>query len=158
MKKIIKNPIFTFIIGLVLAGSVVGVVAYNYNAKDIKYNPSDDSWNVNNVEDAINDLKKKDVLEINSGPYFLGSKWGITNNDLMTIDIQGYNKLTYKSNSGSIGKWYRCRIYVDDILLETVSDTNTHTYDLNNNQKLRLNYFTINGLQEGSETVYLKLE
>ena len=57
MKKIIKNPIFTFIIGLVLAGSVVGVVAYNYNAKDIGYTPSDSSWEVNNVEEALKDLK-----------------------------------------------------------------------------------------------------
>lgn len=58
MKNIIKNPIFTFIMGLFIAGSITGVAAYNYNAKQISYTPKDSNWNVNNVESAINDLKK----------------------------------------------------------------------------------------------------
>ena len=36
MKKILKNPIFTFIIGLVLAGTI-GVVASNISASNISY-------------------------------------------------------------------------------------------------------------------------
>lgn len=50
-----------FILGIVIGGIVFGtigsVVAYNYNAKDIGYTPSDNTWEVNNVGDALKDLK-----------------------------------------------------------------------------------------------------
>ena len=65
-----------FILGIVIGGIVFGtigsVVAYNYNAKDIGYTPSDSSWNVNNVSDAIKDLKngkKQSVKIVNIGQY-----------------------------------------------------------------------------------------
>ena len=45
--KIVKNPIFTFIIGLIIAGTCV--FAYTYNASDIGYGNT-------NVADAIDDL------------------------------------------------------------------------------------------------------
>lgn len=52
-----KKTVFAFLLGVVLTGSIAGVVALNYNAKDVSYTPSDTNWNVNNVEDAIKDLK-----------------------------------------------------------------------------------------------------
>lgn len=58
MKKVIKNPLFTFILGIVITSSIAGVVAMSYNAKDVGYTPSDSTWNVNNVEDAIKSLKQ----------------------------------------------------------------------------------------------------
>ena len=58
MKKIFKNPIFTFIIGIVLTSSVVGVLAYSYAASDIYYTTNKNA-NVENVEQAINDLYSK---------------------------------------------------------------------------------------------------
>ena len=54
-----KKNILCFILGLIVAGSFAGVVALNYSAKDVSYTPSDNNWNVNNVEDAIGDLYKK---------------------------------------------------------------------------------------------------
>lgn len=59
--KFIKNNIKLFvaiIITMVVTASITGVVAYNYNAKDIDYTPKDTSWKVDNVEDAIKDLKE----------------------------------------------------------------------------------------------------
>ena len=52
-----KRIILAFLLGFIVAGSI-GVVAYNYSAKDIAYTPSDSSWNVTNVGDAIEDLKR----------------------------------------------------------------------------------------------------
>ena len=59
-----KKTVFAFLLGVVLTGSTAGVVALNYNAKNIGYTPSDNSWNVNNVEDAIKDLKNIDNKRI----------------------------------------------------------------------------------------------
>ena len=43
-----KRYILGLLTGILLTSSVVGVVSYNYNAKDVSYTPSDSDWNVNN--------------------------------------------------------------------------------------------------------------
>ena len=50
-----KKDIFMLVIGLLL-GTSITVYAYNYYAKDISFEPSDESWEVDNVGSAINDL------------------------------------------------------------------------------------------------------
>jgi len=55
MKKIIKNNIFGFILGIILCSGIVYGVNL-YKSEDIQYQPSDESWNVSNVSDALNDL------------------------------------------------------------------------------------------------------
>lgn len=59
MKKIFKNPIFTFALGALVFGGIAGVSAYNIFANDIGYAPQDSTWNVNNVKGAIDDLYAK---------------------------------------------------------------------------------------------------
>jgi len=55
MKKNIKNNLFGFILGILLCGGIVyGVNIYESN--DIEYSPTDASWEVNNVNEAINSL------------------------------------------------------------------------------------------------------
>ena len=55
MKKFIKNNIFGFILGIILCGGIVyGVNTYESNT--IEYSPTDTSWNVSNVNEAINSL------------------------------------------------------------------------------------------------------
>lgn len=56
MRKIIKNPIFTFILGALIFGGIIGVSAYTILANDIGYTPKDSTWEVDNVKDAIDDL------------------------------------------------------------------------------------------------------
>ena len=51
-----KKVIIGFILGIIITLSIT-TLAYNYNAKDIEYNPNDESWDVNNVSDAIDSLK-----------------------------------------------------------------------------------------------------
>ena len=69
MKKIIdKNTIFSFIISGIIFGSI-GIYATSlYNGKDISYTPTDASWEVNNVNDAINSLyiMKTELDNLNS--------------------------------------------------------------------------------------------
>lgn len=54
--KIIKNPIFTFILGAIIFGSIIGVIAYNVSANNIGFEPDDEDWEVENVEEALNEL------------------------------------------------------------------------------------------------------
>lgn len=65
MKKIFKNPIFTFILGAIIFGGIVGVSAYTIFANDIGYTPKDSTWkksngeDITNVKDAIDELYSK---------------------------------------------------------------------------------------------------
>lgn len=53
--KLRNNSLFTFMLGIILCSGVVyGTSAYESN--NIKYNPTDTSWGVTNVNDAINSL------------------------------------------------------------------------------------------------------
>ena len=58
MKKIFKNPIFTFILGAVIFGSISTTFAYSNIANNISYISTDDDWDANNVSDAINALRE----------------------------------------------------------------------------------------------------
>ena len=60
MKKIIKkiksNSLFTFILGGLIFGSIGIYGANNYQSNTIEYSPTDTSWEVSNVNQAINSL------------------------------------------------------------------------------------------------------
>lgn len=58
MKRFL-NPVFTFILGALIFGSIGVVSAYNLFASNIGYTPKDSSWNVDNVNDALDDLATK---------------------------------------------------------------------------------------------------
>lgn len=62
MKKIFgklkNNCLFTFILGILLCSGVV-YGASIYESNNIKYNPTDTSWEVSNVSEAINSLYEK---------------------------------------------------------------------------------------------------
>ena len=58
MKKVIikfkNNSLFTFILGMILCSGIV--YAATYYAKDVTYTPGDKTWNVSNVNEAIDSL------------------------------------------------------------------------------------------------------
>lgn len=57
MKKIFKNPLFTFILGAIIFGTISTVFAYSTFANDVDFSPKDIHWNVGNVSDALDDLR-----------------------------------------------------------------------------------------------------
>ena len=61
MKKIFKSRVFAFILGAILFGSIGVVSAYTILANDIGYTPSNTTWEVSNVKDAIDDLYSKNI-------------------------------------------------------------------------------------------------
>ena len=56
INKLKSNSLFTFILGGILFGSI-GIYGINeYNSNSIEYSPTDENWEVSNVNEAINSL------------------------------------------------------------------------------------------------------
>ena len=56
MSKNLKNNIISFILGALIFGSIGIVSAFSLFADNVGFTPYDNTWNVDNVESAINDL------------------------------------------------------------------------------------------------------
>ena len=56
MKRKITLILIGFLVGGVLFGSIGVVFGITYNASNITYSPTDNTWNVSTVGEAINDL------------------------------------------------------------------------------------------------------
>ena len=56
MQKLIKSRIMYFILGVVLSVGITSVFAYSIFAPDVGFTPRDDTWNVDNSKDALDDL------------------------------------------------------------------------------------------------------
>lgn len=56
MKKVLKSRIFAFILGAIIFSGITSVAAYSIFANDIGYTPKDSTWEVNNIQDAVDDL------------------------------------------------------------------------------------------------------
>ncbi len=63
------------VLGLII-GASVGVVAYQYNAKDVAYTPSDNTWDVTNVESAIESLKANEEAFQSKNMVLIGKNQG----------------------------------------------------------------------------------
>ena len=109
-----KKNIFILIIGIFI-GSIITVGAtILYNAKDIEFNPSDASWNVDNMQDAINDIKndvleKKHVIKLASLQLAYGASYFdvssvLDNYEQLTSDnfIYSFKSATSRVNNASL--------------------------------------------------------
>ena len=113
MKKIIKNPIFTFILGALIFGGIVGVSAYTIFANDIGYTPKDSTWkksngeDITNVKDAIDELYSKantsKNLERGSiNVTFNSSNWSSINIDFEN-EFKSVPEVYYEYKAGNSG-------------------------------------------------------
>ena len=98
MKKFVKNNLLGFMIGSIIFGSISMVSAYTTLAKDISYNPKNETWKVDNVNDAIDDLYKKTTND--DFPYVEGiwSKSAQSVNYTYTVEEDGI----YIADGGSV--------------------------------------------------------
>ncbi len=53
MKKILKSQLFAFILGMIIASAGTAYAAYSIYSYQVSYTPSNSSWEVDNVEDAL---------------------------------------------------------------------------------------------------------
>ncbi|MBR1416344.1 MAG: hypothetical protein IJ572_00810 [Bacilli bacterium] len=61
MKNIIKTKVFYYILGVITFGSISAVFAYNLAANQVGYTPKDNTWNVSDTKEALDDLYKRYV-------------------------------------------------------------------------------------------------
>ena len=78
-----KKVVLGFILGGLIFGSI-GIYAASYYAKDVSYEPSDASWEVSNVNDAINSLYEMSLELDNSGSGIVDLGLG-TSFDIKTL-------------------------------------------------------------------------
>ena len=97
MKNIRKGYIFSFILGALIFGGIVGASAYSVLANNIGYTPNDSTWkksngeNITNVSEAIDELYTrsnnnkayKKLLWTNEQPNQSISQLDITLNDTL---------------------------------------------------------------------------
>ena len=95
MKKIIKNPIFIFILSAIIFGSMGVVLAATILAKDVSYTPSNTNWKVDNVGDAIDELYNNYKNKIST----LQTTNDSLNNEIETLTT----KLSNATNAGVSG-------------------------------------------------------
>ena len=128
MKKIIKNPIFMFILGAIIFGSI-GVAASQIFAKDIYFEPKE-GWTLeeNTVEAAIDDLYSKSNEKI----IFLSTAWKgyqSWNNDGLSNSL--IINSSYLSYSNSVITFLKdCKIKVNVQMKNTNRSSNNPQYDL----------------------------
>ncbi len=105
MKKMLSNRLFIFIISGVFFASVTLYAANIYYANEIKYTPTDLSWNVTDVNEALNDLYNKYNnnrinIPIISLQAVNGSKC------YLVFDITNKKKLSFDLSFGQAGAGY----------------------------------------------------
>ena len=80
-----------FILGLIVATGT-STIAYNINAKQIGYTPSDNTWNVDTVEKAINSLKENthSSYSLNTTAVSCGTSESSNTCTINTFEIDEY--------------------------------------------------------------------
>jgi len=97
-KRIVKLVLSILICSIMFVGG--GVVAVQIVAKDIIFTPTNGEWEVNNVEDAMNDLYKK----INDSNVVTGTFTGLSGTvDLGFKPTQVIFIASYSTPAGSTG-------------------------------------------------------
>lgn len=136
MKKIFKSRIFIFILGAIIFGSIGSVVAYNYNAKDIKYTPSDSSWNVKTVEDSLKELysNRNSTLNFYDAEYV--EYQGIRSSQTITKNLSKGNYLvavSYFDSTNNTSPYTNQKGFEND--LGVVCDNNCKIIPITKNRK-----------------------
>ena len=109
-----KKYILGLITGILVCGSIGLVIAATYNAGAITYTPSDNTWNVSNVESAINDLKNIS----DNGFKLVGEKEisfssGQTTPTKVNIEVKDSNYISVENNIVKIKKSGKYIIFLE---------------------------------------------
>ena len=82
MNKAFKNPLFTFILGAITFSGIGIAFAYSLVANDVGYTPSDTVWEIDNISDALDDLK-----EISELDYVYGEQSSSSYGNWINVDV-----------------------------------------------------------------------
>lgn len=107
MNKIYRNYILFFILGILVASTGVAYASYAILSSSVTFQPKNNSWEVDNVEDALDDLyelaHQTNGVSVDS---FIGTNWPIVYQAKpvdFTVPISGDYKIELWGASGGSG-------------------------------------------------------
>lgn len=117
MKKIIKNPIISFIIGAVLFGSIGPVLAYRLTADQILYTPTNNSSQITNAQIALDNFYQKTLYGDANETDILNGKTAVVQGKKVIGTLTGFTSLsdteeiTPNSSSTNLNGYYNLSDY-----------------------------------------------
>lgn len=108
-----------------------------------------------NGEKITGTYVKTDTLDLYVNPICLGTIVNVLDQNAINLkNLQQYTNCEITCG-GNMGTYISARIYIDGVLVKTISDLSTHTITLNNNNKLVVNFYCYNNLAIGGATAHL---
>ena len=155
MKKKIKanfKIIIAIVITAIICVSTTVYASYNYFAKDIGFTPKNENWQVDNLEDAVNDLYERKNIE--SGEAFLLTAgfsgingvhgYGMYGTDIYIKDLDFKNiknfNYTYSSSTNDT-TWQILDLSNDEITFIKEKAPTTKTVEINEAKKITFRLF-----------------
>ena len=103
MKKINKSHIFSFILGVIISGGITGVLAYKLAANQVGYTPSDSTWQVSDVDNALDSLFDMATYGDATSSDIKSGKTALVNGEQVTgnLTVPNYTTLANTENVGA---------------------------------------------------------
>ena len=99
MKKYIKKNLISFVIGLILFGSLGVYAIVTFNSKDVTYNNKTSGLSSNNVQGAIDELYKECTKVPTSGGTILDNEEIVSSEDGLYQDEYEQGRYIYKGKN-----------------------------------------------------------
>ena len=136
MKKLLKENFKILIIVLIttVVASVTTIFAYSLVAGDVGYTPHDTTWNVENVEAALNNLNlRENQLDTNfSTDEQVVGRW-IDGKKIYQKTITGSGSTT-NSSVYYVGKTSEIFPNIETVVNSSITGTDVHGYGYQSNQ------------------------
>ena len=154
MKQFIKNNLKVFVIVVITAILFTGIGVYaanTYLAHDISYTPSNENFDVNNVEDALNELYDKTEISIEN--IFTNAKKvsDLSEKTTISLELQKGKYLCIASQSFSSAVQSSERNIVNDEKIEE------NIVGCDYYQKINYEYNAISALEKQNTSAYAYL-
>ena len=120
MKKIFKNPLFTFILGAIIFGGISTTFAYSLIANNVEFIPTDNNFDVDNVSDALDNIRTVTT------DYVYGEEYSAKYSTWQYIEL-GFQPRMVIGIIPTSGGFLRTFVYIKDKAL-TVSSRGSALY------------------------------
>jgi len=130
MRKIFISKLFYFILGIIISSGITVYAATTLLSKDIGFVPDNSSWEVNNVQDALNDLYSS--VEEPKEISLCAHSWTANGKAGAAIDLDYYDYRYLKLKNFGYQSGSNATVYFTDESYNTVETELDKEYDRNN--------------------------
>ena len=108
MKKAFNNPLFTFFLGAIIFSGIAPAFAYSYLSRNVDFTPTASNWEVDNVSDAIDNLR----TAVTSN-YVYGEVTSSNYSSWVNVDL-GFEPRMVMAIIPTAGGYLRAFVYIKD--------------------------------------------